>query len=213
MSEVMKVDQSSNTLHTLTPLSAIHPTSQEKFVLSSNHIQTRLKELSLTILDHHPSADTPLLIMGIAMGALNLWSDLRAYLQPSLPNLSSALIHYRRYRSGTTADDNPNNKPYIIGLDHKPLPTTPILVLDDLLDQGQTMSIIVDWMSKMYPDNPCQTLALLDKQKKGYQTHHVGFYLDASEHDPWVVGYGIDYKGLYRGLDDIMQIKQAQHHA
>lgn len=77
-----------------------------------------------------------------------------------------------------------------------------ILLIEDILDTGYTTSFILDWLSTHQPQS-IRVCVLLKKVKPrtlpNINVDYVGFEID----DEFVVGYGMDYNGMYRNLRDI----------
>lgn len=89
----------------------------------------------------------------------------------------------------------------IQGFDNLDLEGKNVLVIDDIFDTGTTMEAIVDRLREKNPKS-LQSLVLLSKnvpKKTGYRPDFVLFHIE----DKFVVGYGLDYKELYRGLPGI----------
>lgn len=75
-----------------------------------------------------------------------------------------------------------------------------VLIVDDIYDSGKTMDLLLDFV---YENNPAmvKTCVLLKKErpdlpKRKDNINFVGFDI----RDEFVVGYGLDYNGLYRNL-------------
>jgi len=77
-----------------------------------------------------------------------------------------------------------------------------VLILDDILDSGQTLQAIMDYIAVESPAS-IRSCVLLEKARPEipdrFQADYVGFSLP----DEFVVGYGLDYNHLYRNLPDI----------
>ncbi len=81
-----------------------------------------------------------------------------------------------------------------------------VLVVDDILDTGQTLSHVVDVVKAMHPAD-VKTCVLLDKpsrRKVVFQPDFRGFEVP----DAFVVGYGLDYAEQYRNLPYIAVLKK-----
>ncbi|UCE61647.1 MAG: hypoxanthine phosphoribosyltransferase, partial [Phycisphaerales bacterium] len=73
-----------------------------------------------------------------------------------------------------------------------------ILLVDDIVDTGVSISWLIDHFAKQNPAS-VRLCALLDKparRRTDVQIDYVGFEIP----DRFVVGYGIDYAGRYRQL-------------
>ncbi|HSI35769.1 MAG: hypoxanthine phosphoribosyltransferase [Phycisphaerae bacterium] len=82
-----------------------------------------------------------------------------------------------------------------------------VLLLDDILDSGGTLQLVVPLLREMGPAS-VKTAVLLRKDRpaaKEVSVDYVGFEIP----DEFVVGYGLDYNDYYRNLPDIVTLKQS----
>ncbi|NJL31948.1 MAG: hypoxanthine phosphoribosyltransferase [Phycisphaerales bacterium] len=80
-----------------------------------------------------------------------------------------------------------------------------VLVLDDILDSGQTLRLVCDQLRNRHPAS-LRTCVLLRKdrpQARAFPVDYVGFDIP----DDFVVGYGLDFDGYYRNLPDIVTLR------
>ncbi len=76
-----------------------------------------------------------------------------------------------------------------------------VLLVDDILDSGKTLTRIRSELQKLEPKS-IQTCVLLRKKLPSAMQvpcKYVGFEIE----DEFVVGYGLDYDGYYRNFPDI----------
>lgn len=81
-----------------------------------------------------------------------------------------------------------------------------VVIIEDIVDTGNTLSFLYDYISKMKP-KALITCTLLDKKIKrvvDIDPTYTGFVID----DLFVIGYGLDYDGMYRNLPYIGIYKQ-----
>ena len=105
------------------------------------------------------------------------------------------------YGSGVTSSGNVK---IIKDLD-VPLEDKDILVVEDILDSGNTLKFVVDMINKRLPMS-VEVCALLDKPSRriaDIQAKYVGREIP----DEFVVGYGLDYDEKYRNLPYIGVLK------
>ena len=79
------------------------------------------------------------------------------------------------------------------------------LALDDILDTGKTLSVVVQLIKKLNPAS-VRTCVLLDKRGRReveFVADFVGFQIP----DTFVVGYGLDFAERYRNLPYIGVLK------
>ena len=83
-----------------------------------------------------------------------------------------------------------------------------VVVVDDILDSGQTLDLVKRVIEEQNPAS-IRFCVLLDKQVEkavDMKAEYTGFEIP----DEFVVGYGLDYDGFYRNLPDIMVLAE-QH--
>ena len=78
-----------------------------------------------------------------------------------------------------------------------------VLIVDDILDSGRTLGLLRRVIEAQRPAS-LRIAVLLDKYKPGGRDEHVEVeYAGFEIADEFVVGYGLDYDGLWRNLPDI----------
>lgn len=73
-----------------------------------------------------------------------------------------------------------------------------VLIIDDILDTGGTLAAVVDEVRALEPAS-LKTCVFLSKKKErniDIRPDYAGFEIE----DLFVVGYGLDYDGMYRNL-------------
>jgi hypoxanthine phosphoribosyltransferase len=81
-----------------------------------------------------------------------------------------------------------------------------VLIVDDILDSGQTITLIRQEVARREPRS-VKSCVLLRKQRPAAMAvpcEYVGFDIP----DAFVVGYGLDYDNYYRNLPDIATLKE-----
>lgn len=81
-----------------------------------------------------------------------------------------------------------------------------VVVVDDILDTGRTLSAVVDRLRNEHGVTDVRTCVLLDKKARRtarIDADYSGFPVD----DVFVVGYGLDYADRYRNLPYIGVLK------
>ncbi|MGZ6276370.1 MAG: phosphoribosyltransferase, partial [Syntrophales bacterium] len=79
-----------------------------------------------------------------------------------------------------------------------------VLVVEDILDTGLTLSSLVDRLKKRDPRSLkiCVFLDKKERRKVPFEAEYVGFDIP----DRFVVGYGLDFNEMYRFLPDVCVI-------
>ncbi len=81
-----------------------------------------------------------------------------------------------------------------------------VLIVDDILDSGKTLGLLRRLVDAQQPRS-VRIAVLLNKQKpmgraEDVRVEYSGFVID----DEFVVGYGLDFDGIYRNLPDIVTL-------
>jgi hypoxanthine phosphoribosyltransferase len=161
-------------------------------LISEPEIQARVRELGRRIeADYHGK---PLTIVAILTGSLILLADLIR--QIGLP-LRVALLQASSYKGATTTSGtlviNEAFAPDVVGRD--------VLLLDDILDTGRTLSVLVERMRERGAASVRTAVLLrkLGRQEVAIEPDYCGFTIP----DRFVVGYGLDYDDDYRHLPHV----------
>ncbi|MBL0922389.1 MAG: hypoxanthine phosphoribosyltransferase [Phycisphaerales bacterium] len=83
-----------------------------------------------------------------------------------------------------------------------------VIVVDDILDTGRTLAAIRDAILEQRPAS-LKICVLLRKERRRdseVEADYVGFDIP----DAFVVGYGLDFDGLYRNLPEILSLEEAE---
>lgn len=81
-----------------------------------------------------------------------------------------------------------------------------VLILDDILDSGQTLDLAIKSI-KAYGPASVETCVFLRKDRPEAQAFPVD-YVCFDIPDEFVVGYGLDYDGYYRNLPDVVTLRE-----
>ena len=161
-------------------------------LLSAEQIQKRVGEMARQIGDDY--GGQPITIVGVLTGSLIFLADLVRRLD--LP-LRIGLIQASSYRGSATAPGalrlGPDLIPDVRGRH--------VLLLDDILDTGQTLTHLVGHLRELRPLS-VKVAVLLRKrgrQKVALEPDYHGFDIP----DAFVVGYGLDHNDEYRNLPHI----------
>lgn len=152
-------------------------------------IQGRVRELAAG-LDRHYQAKPPLMV-GVLNGAVAFLTDLmRAMTVPVEIDFMAVSSYGASTKSTGVVRILKDLNDEIEGRQ--------ILVVEDIVDSGLTLDYLLDVLRRRNPAE-IRVVALLKKEKPGaiaVQVDEIGFTIP----DEFVVGYGLDYAGLYRNL-------------
>jgi hypoxanthine phosphoribosyltransferase len=163
-----------------------------KELISSGDIQKRIKEVAAQI-DCDYAGKEIVLVM-VMKGAICITADLLRTLECPC---SLEFIQASSYgNNGTVAGGLT-----IRGLENLNLQDKHVIIVDDIFDTGNTLMRIKNELAEQHPAS-LKILVLLLKNKKRTMQDLPDYALFAIE-DEFVIGYGLDYKELYRGLPGI----------
>ena len=158
-----------------------------EILITERQIRERVDAMAAAIAADTPDGTT-LSVVSLLDGAFMFCSDLVRRL-PMPVHL--ALVPMRSVDRG----GRPEEMIFPVGL---PILGADVLVVEDILDTGQTLSAVGAHLAALGP-NRIRIAVLLDKparRKAPFRPDYCGFTVP----DRWVVGYGLDHEGLYRNL-------------
>ena len=162
----------------------------EKILISEEEIEEIVKSISKQIDTYYENRNSRLLLLGILKGSVVFMGDLMKHI--TLP-VEIDFMKVSSYGSGTTSKGNIN---IILDIHRKDFENTDILIVEDIIDSGKTLSYLVEYL-KLKGAKSVKTCTLLDKPER----REVDFNADwVGKEIPneFVVGYGLDYAEKYR---------------
>ena len=173
-------------------------TDLEKVILSADEINTRVQEIAVEINQNYEDSVREVILITLLDGAIVFTADLIRHL--SVP-IRLDCIRVSSYGNST----NPETAPRILGSLKSDVEDKHVLLVDDILDTGNTMKKVVNEVSAQKPAS-LRTCVFLDKPERrqnNFQADWSGFNIP----DEFVVGYGLDYAGRYRELPYLGTLK------
>jgi len=168
----------------------------ETILVSEQSIRRRLKKLGAEIKTVY--GDEEITIVAIINGAILFTADLLR----EIPNpIRLDCIRVSSYRNDTKSHD----KPQLVHSLTLDVANRHVLLIDDILDTGKTLSMVVGLIRKLSPAS-VKVCVLLDKKGRRempFEADFVGFEIP----DKFVVGYGLDFAERYRNLPCIGVLK------
>jgi len=169
---------------------------EKEILLSREVIAKRVQELAASISRDYEGSE--LIVIGILKGAFIFMADLIRHL--TIP----CRIDFVRLAS-YGANQESMGKVIITKDIETSIKDRDVLVVEDIIDTGYTLSFLVDWLKERNPKS-LKVCTLLDKRgrrKTPFEADYVGFSID----NFFVVGYGLDFDENDRNFADIYALK------
>lgn len=139
------------------------------------------------------------LLLGILKGSVVFMGDIMKKI--TIP----AEIDFMKVSSYNGATKTSGRINIILDLHRKDLSECDVVIIEDIIDSGRTLSYLVEYL-KLGGAHSVKTCTLLDKPSRrevDFKPDYRGLEIE----DKFVVGYGLDYKELYRTLPYIGVLK------
>ena len=158
-------------------------------LVAEKEIVARVAELGRAISRDY--AETRLVLVGVLQGAIPFVADL---MRAVALDLTVDFVRTSSYGSGTTSSGSVR---LVTDLSID-IADRHVLIVDDIVDTGHTLAALKRTLEARGPRS-VRTCVLLDKtgrRETAVSIDYVGFTIP----NVFVVGYGLDYDGLYRNL-------------
>ena len=167
----------------------------KKILIDHKQISIRIQQIGEQIT--HDYVESNLLLIGVLNGAFVFTADLARSI--SLP-LEVEFIKVASYGNKTSSSGN-------IKLDKDidmPLEGCDIIVVEDIVDTGNTISWLKEHLARKKPRSIkfCTFIDKIERREHKLDIDYSGFKIS----EGFLVGYGLDYNGLYRNLPDVYEL-------
>ncbi len=169
----------------------------EEIYYTKQDIKTRVSELGEQITKVYKGYDE-ITIISIINGAIYFTVDI-------LRNINVPIRLDCIRVSSYGSKPYPDKKPEISVSIRLGIKNQHVLLIDDILDTGNTISMVYDYLNKCNPSS-LLTCILLEKdcpRETSFKADFIGFKVP----DKFIVGYGLDYAERYRNLPYIGSLK------
>ena len=165
-------------------------------LVAEKEIAARVAELGRAITRDY--GETNLVLVGVLQGAIPFVADLMR----ALPiDLTVDFLRASSYGSGTTS----SGTVHLAADLSVDIADRHVLIVDDIVDTGHTLAALKRELEARRPRS-VRTCVLLDKTGRRQievTIDYVGFTIP----NVFVVGYGLDYDGLYRNLPHVATLE------
>src|SRR6266705_4839831 len=165
-------------------------------LIGADRISRRVHRLGREISSTYAGIDTPLVLVVILKGATVFAADLMRSL--TIP-AELEFVRAASYGSGTSP-----GKLKLAHMVEGSMVGRHVLLIEDIIDSGRTVNAIAERLRKLKPAS-IRLAALLDRPARReveVRIDFTGFVIP----DKFVIGYGLDYAGLYRELRHIYSL-------
>ncbi len=169
-----------------------------EILVTEEQLRTKIAELGEQITSYY--RDKNLLLLGTLKGAVPFIADLARAIHLPLE------IDYMAVASYGSSTESSGIVRILKDLE-APINKKHVLIVEDIVDSGQTLHYLVDVLQRRKPLS-LRICTLLDKDRervKAVEIDYVGFRIP----NKFVVGYGLDYAQRYRNLPYIGVLKPA----
>lgn len=143
-------------------------------------------------IDRDFPAENKLVLLGILKGSVIFMADLMKKIKRSVE------IDFMKVSSYGSGTESSGRIKIILDLHRSDLADCDILIIEDIIDSGKTLSYLVEYL-KLNGARSVKTCTLLDKPSRR-EVDFTPDYVGTQIPDEFVVGYGLDYAEKYRTL-------------
>ena len=161
-----------------------------KILFDEKQIQSRIKEIADELNKFYGQEEV--IAICVLKGAVMFTVDLVKHL--NMP-LKMEFIRLSSYNGGTSTSGKVN----AVNIDLPDINGKNVLIIEDIVDTGLTAKFLLDFISCNFHTKSTKFCSLLDKKATRLtevDPDYYGFEVD----DKFLIGYGLDYDGLYRNL-------------
>lgn len=173
----------------------------ERVLCSEEQIKEKVAQVAREIEEYYGDSDKKLLLLGILKGSVVFMADLMKAVRLPME------VDFMRLSSYGKSAVSSGEIVIKAGLEKKDLAEYNVLIVEDILDTGNTLFWLVDYLKREHNANDIKICTLLDKPERREKPISVDFGCFTVP-DEFVVGYGLDYDELYRDLPYVGVLKR-----
>jgi hypoxanthine phosphoribosyltransferase len=161
----------------------------DKILFTEKQIQERIQALGIEINNHYQNQE--FVLISVVNGAIPFTADL-------MREIHSPVYFDSIRASSYNHSTNSNGSPILLDRLNIGIANKDVLIVDDILDTGLTLSCIINEIVQQKPKSikTCVLLNKIARRQIDLTADFVGFDIP----DEFVVGYGLDFAEKYRTL-------------
>lgn len=174
-------------------------TDIERVLVSEEEIDEIVKRISSEIDAYYGERNSRLLLLCILKGSVVFMGDLMKHIKTPV---EIDFMKVSSYGAGTSSKGRIN---ILLDLHRNDLDDTDILIVEDIIDSGKTLSYLVEYLL-LKGAKSVKTCTLLDKPERrevDFSADFVGRVIP----NEFVIGYGLDFDEKYRALPYVGVLK------
>ena len=163
-----------------------------KVLIDEKSLSKRVEELAKEINSHYPKNETLTLIC-ILRGAVMFFTELAKHLEMPLKMEFVSLSSYGNSQKSS-------GKVKSLNIDLPDFENQNVLIVEDIIDTGLSLDFLMNFISHHCKAKSVKLAVLFDKKcarKFDIKPDFAAYEID----DKFIVGFGLDYCGLYRNLN------------
>jgi hypoxanthine phosphoribosyltransferase len=170
----------------------------EEILIPENQIQKRIEQLGNQI--SHDYKGKEIFCIGVLRGAIIFLADLARYIRVPM------VIDFISISSYGVSTESSGVVRILKDLDEN-IEKKDVLIVEDIIDTGLTLEYLLRMLQSRKPASlkVCALLNKKERRKIEVPINYCGFDIP----DRFVVGYGLDFNGLYRNIPYILVLKSA----
>ena len=172
-------------------------TIEMKVMISAEEIHAKVQELGKKIDAHYANSDKELVLIGLLRGSVIFMADLCRAISKTH---ELDFMTVSSYGGSTTSSRDVR---ILKDLDGE-IRGKDILVVEDIIDSGNTLSKVLEILSTRHPNSIelCTLVSKPSRREIDLDVKFLGFEVE----DKFIVGYGVDYDQKYRHIPFIGEI-------
>ncbi|HKK83853.1 MAG TPA: hypoxanthine phosphoribosyltransferase [Atribacterota bacterium] len=168
----------------------------EEILIPENQIQKKIEELGNQISRDYQGKQ--LICIGVLRGAVIFLADLARYIKVPI------IIDFMDISSYGASTESSGVVRIVKDLDEN-IEKKDVLIVEDIVDTGLTLDYLIRMLKSRNPASlkVCTLLNKKERRQIDVPIDYCGFDIP----DKFVVGYGLDFNGLYRNIPYILVLK------
>ncbi len=171
----------------------------KEILFTKEQLQSRIAELGQQITRDFADKEEPVVLVSVLRGSYIFMADLSRAID--IP-VQIDFMSVSSYGAGTKTSGQVEIKKDL----SDPIEGVHVIVVEDILDSGTTLSYLLEVLSARHPASIslCTLLDKPERREKPIYAKYVGFTVP----NAFIVGYGLDYAEKYRNLPYIGVLKE-----